>query len=732
MKAPTKILILEDNEMDAALIKMLLKKNYIDFESKDAANRDEYILALDEFIPDVILSDNTLPQFSATEALEIRKEKLPHVPFILVTGTVSEEFAAGIIKLGADDYILKDRLARLPAAIDASLKHRQAQKEKHEVRKILKKSEENYRTIMQRVSDGFVALDRDLHFTYVNGKACEILNKVPEDLIGKSLVEAFPTIVKHYFFKDFISAFERQQHIHSDGYYPDFKIWMETHIYPSHDGVSIFFKDITEKKKAEREKEFDHNNMHALINNTHDLVWSVDRNYNLITSNEAFDRLVKILSGDTPIKGANILSKGFSDKQKEHYRLLYERAFLGESFSQIEHETEPDEFWSEISYFPIYEGKSVVGTACFSRNITDRIRAEEEVKLNFEEKQALAQRLSAIINTLPANIALLDTNGVIIDVNDAWRNFAKGNGFIGNNYAIGDNYLEITKKARGHEAADGQKVARGIRDVLNDTLNVFEFEYSCHSPETNRWFRMVVSPLREKEYTGAVVMHVDISELRKLEQERLHNRIREQKKITQAMLQAQEKERNYIGQELHDNINQILAGTKLYLGAAANKDKAVKELVKYPMELIDSSIDEIRMLCHRLVTPIKNIDLEELVKDLVVALGHGTNLKTQLDFSLSKDALRDELKLGIYRIIQEQTNNILKYAKAENVSISLKEENKKVYIEIKDDGKGFDVEKKRDGIGISNMINRVEFFNGEIELESSVGNGCKVKIEIPF
>src|SRR5450432_4837933 len=118
---------------------------------------------------------------------------------------------------------------------------------------------------------------------------------------------------------------------------------------------------------------------------------------------------------------------------------------------------------------------------------------------------------------------------------------------------------------------------------------------------------LVGTPLQEKEYAGAVVMHIDISELRRLEQKRLKSKMDEQKKITKAILVGQEKERNHIGQELHDNINQILAGTKIYLGIAGNKNKEVKELIKYPIELIDTSIEEIRLLCHKMVTPLKNI-----------------------------------------------------------------------------------------------------------------------------
>ncbi|HEY5405645.1 MAG TPA: response regulator, partial [Ginsengibacter sp.] len=132
MKPPLKILILEDNDADAILIQRLLKKENSHYEFSLAMNKTVYVKALTEFQPDIVLSDNALPQFDATEALQILQQRLPNVPFILVTGTVTEEFAVNIIKLGADDYLLKDRLMRLPEAIKSALKQKETEKEKRE------------------------------------------------------------------------------------------------------------------------------------------------------------------------------------------------------------------------------------------------------------------------------------------------------------------------------------------------------------------------------------------------------------------------------------------------------------------------------------------------------------------------------------------------------------------------------------------------------------------------
>src|SRR6476620_10220351 len=135
MTLTRKILLLEDSPLDAELVMHLLKKDNIHSEFCVVMHKREFLDALENYHPDIIISDNALPQFSASEALQMVNDRSVEIPFILVTGTVSEEFAAEIIKQGADDYILKDRLTRLPFAIEKALQSRKARREKKEQEK---------------------------------------------------------------------------------------------------------------------------------------------------------------------------------------------------------------------------------------------------------------------------------------------------------------------------------------------------------------------------------------------------------------------------------------------------------------------------------------------------------------------------------------------------------------------------------------------------------------------
>ena len=189
MKPPLKILILEDSDDDAKIIQRLLQKNDPGYEFFVVMNRYAYIKALNEFQPHVILSDNSLPQFNALEALQIIKQRSLHIPFILVTGTVSEEFAANIIKLGADDYLLKDRLARLPVAIEAALKQKKTEKEKSDAEEKIKFKAELLNTIGQAV----LATDLAGVIKYWNKAAEEIYGWTSGEAMDKNVADLIPT-----------------------------------------------------------------------------------------------------------------------------------------------------------------------------------------------------------------------------------------------------------------------------------------------------------------------------------------------------------------------------------------------------------------------------------------------------------------------------------------------------------------------------------------------------------
>ena len=132
-------------------------------------------------------------------------------------------------------------------------------------------------------------------------------------------------------------------------------------------------------------------------------------------------------------------------------------------------------------------------------------RAQSHLRHHEAAKQA------AILNALPAQIALLDTKGTILSVNEAWRQCAGANTVRGLGAAVGMNYLAICDGAAGGDAPQARQVADGIRSVLSGAEKSFSFEYSCHSPTEQGWFLSTVTPLTNYGANGAILMRRDVT-----------------------------------------------------------------------------------------------------------------------------------------------------------------------------------------------------------------------------
>jgi PAS domain S-box-containing protein len=182
-----KILFLEDDEDDAQLISLMLKKAGIDFNGQRVASKEQYIESIRSFAPDIVLSDHSLPQFNSTEALRICKKETPLTPFILVTGAVSEEFAVECLIQGADDYLLKSNLIRLPSAILSAIKKKQAELEKNIAVEILRKNEEHFRRLIENSSDIFAILKPNNTIEYLSPSAKKVLGYSIDELKDKSI-----------------------------------------------------------------------------------------------------------------------------------------------------------------------------------------------------------------------------------------------------------------------------------------------------------------------------------------------------------------------------------------------------------------------------------------------------------------------------------------------------------------------------------------------------------------
>lgn len=256
-------------------------------------------------------------------------------------------------------------------------------------------------------------------------------------------------------------------------------------------------------------------------------------------------------------------------------------------------------------------------------------------------------------------------------------------------------------------------------------------------PATSRtWLLVNSNPVLDESGT---VRHIissftDVTEHKKLAQRLLDQRINQQRLLTQATIDGQERERKEIGKELHDNIGQQLATTKLYLDLVKNATVAdAAAILTRAAKSISEVINEVRTISHSLVPPtLGDLGLVESVHELCNSISLVQHL--QIDFKhcgFSEAGLPENAKLMLYRIIQEALNNIIKHAGATAVQIQLTRNAQAILLQVQDNGQGFAPDNVRNGLGLNNIRNRAELFGGSVAINTAPGAGCTVQVTIP-
>jgi PAS domain S-box-containing protein len=235
------------------------------------------------------------------------------------------------------------------------------------------------------------------------------------------------------------------------------------------------------------------------------------------------------------------------------------------------------------------------------------------------------------------------------------------------------------------------------------------------------------------ELLGYVSIYRDITLQKNLEKMKVEEEVRKKREIIKAIMEAQEKERKEISSELHDNVNQILTTCKLFLEIARN-NPADSRFIDGCYQNIQMVIEEIRNISHNL-TPytLKDLGLAAAVHDMVQKINQSGKLSINLlPFQdLNEEMISADIKLAIFRIIQEEINNVLKHAQATELTISLTVQAGKIHLVLTDNGRGFDERVIKRGMGLNNIQNRVEYYKGSFQLKTAPGQGCELRIELP-
>ncbi|MGD0037988.1 MAG: PAS domain S-box protein, partial [Bacteroidota bacterium] len=280
-----RVLIVGDSENDADLVIHQLKKagNTIHYERVETA--DEMKAALDIITWDVIIADNKLPQFNASAALTLLKGTGLDIPFIVISGAIGEETAVELLKAGAHDYLLKDRLIRLVSVVKREIAEAQTRRERQQTEKALRESEERYRRLVE-VSPDTVAVHANGRIVYVNPAAVKLFHAHDEsELIGKQVLDVVHPDYKESVRMRVIGAMENgkaqplaeEKFLRLDGTTVEVEVASAPITFKGMNVVQIIARDITERKRAEKALRASEERYRTLAEAAHDMIFIINR-----------------------------------------------------------------------------------------------------------------------------------------------------------------------------------------------------------------------------------------------------------------------------------------------------------------------------------------------------------------------------------------------------------------------------------------------------------------------
>jgi PAS domain S-box-containing protein len=333
-----RILIVEDVPMDAELVEYELERARIAFAARRVDTREAFLRELDEFHPDLILSDYTLPRFDGMSALSLARQRVPTIPFLIVTGSVNEETAVRCMKAGATDYLLKSNLARIGPAIEGALAREESRREKARAQDALRRSEANLRAIFNNSLQCFVLVGRDGTIQALNRTAQEwamrLLGREVDE--GQRIDEFLPGGAASFEAALGGEALSRELCVRgADGV----ERWFETTHAPVIDeaggviGVCLNAREVSARKRAERALRESEERYRDLFDNASDLVCATAPDGTFLYVNRAWQDSIGYTG--TQMDGRQLVEFVHPGSQ-ERYHDISERVLQGETVAGVE------------------------------------------------------------------------------------------------------------------------------------------------------------------------------------------------------------------------------------------------------------------------------------------------------------------------------------------------------------------------------------------------------------
>jgi len=759
-----KIIHIEDVPSDAELVERTLKKSGILFEKVVVDTKEDYIHALDDFHPDIILSDHSLPTFNSLEALKILKQSGKDIPFILITSTVSEEFAVSVIKEGASDYVLKDRLQRLPNAIINAVEKFQSDNDRQTYLNKIVESEAlftkaeliaefgtwkiNLTTNVIDWSPGTYPLLGYEHGEVQPSYENFLKNVYPDDIpeieriFNKAKEDVLPAGMDFRILnKDGSTRFVHSQfefEINEKGE-PVYLIGFNQDITKSKLAQFEIQKNIEELKAASERQS-------AILNALPANIVLLNEACKIVAVNESWRKFTLANNLGVPKYGIDYSYIAISEKATGVDEVSGKK--IAEGIKQVIAGTRNEfsleysfysqqkKVWFQIIVAPLTD-KTKKGAVVLHIDITSR-KLAEELMLQSEAN------LKTIFENTDMAYVLCDSENKIISFNnkaaelclEQFNKKIKSGG-------LAFNYFPKSKIPNVKEA---------VQKVMNDEKVSYETSYDLKDGSVKwyevRWERVVN---KNKAFIGFILAFKDITsrKIADIEKDRMTTDLVQRYKDLEQFTYI-------VSHNLRAPVANIIGLSNMLSSRGFNlsKNREVLSALETSINILDHTImdlNQILQVRNNAHEQSESVSFQLLVDDIILSLNNliqKENVTIVANFSTVNSI--STIKSYIYSIFYNLILNGIKYRQPDIdpiISISTSKKADKLEIEFKDNGKGIDEKNFKDlfglykrfdtnvegkGLGLFMVKMQIENLGGNISAQSKPGSGTIFKLEFPY
>lgn len=581
-------------------------------------------------------------------------------------------------------------------------------------------------TVKEIVTNGFFSVDQNWVVIEWNNAAERLLRVAGTEIIGQNFWVRFSSILPVEFYANYSKAFALKEPVHFEEYWAEMGAWFQGVLYAQDGTLSVSFTCSNQPANPQQKLKVLRELYLFVTEVTNDCLWEwdlqakqlfwIDGGHKRIFGYPIENALIpqqywesRIHPDDKPgllLRLKKIIETGTEEKWEDEYRL---RRMDG-TYAMV-HDC------GHIFYNNQHVALRMIGA---TQDITARKKSELQLL-------AAEQKLSLIAKQTINAVIITDATQHITWVNEAFTTIT--------GYEASEVIGKIPGQFLQGKESDPTTVAYLNEQIKNQ--QPFDCKLINYTKAGEKfWVHLEGQALFDVQGNCEQFFAIqsDITDQMLLEHKLVDERLQRQREITNAVLWAQEREREEIGKELHDNLNQLLAVAKLYLQMAKKSDTKRDMYLDRSSGLISNVIDEVRRISKVLVVPgMHELGVLDNIRNLVSELAdiQPVVFDFHADEQLTK-ILDKKIQLTIFRIVQEQINNILKHANASNVLIDLSIHEQELILLISDNGNGHDLSHPAKGVGILNIRSRVAVHHGTIHISSEPGNGYTLQVNLPL